>query len=201
MLMKTLQKESPTKEKLLNAAEELMRSKGFSATSVDEICEEAGVTKGSFFHYFDSKDNLGREVLERFCCKAGSLHSTFIGEEKDPLKRVLKYIDASIKLSQDPVMAKGCLLGTFAQELSDMSPEIRKACCEGFENWSIHFSSELAAAKKKYKPKEDFNPKSLAKHYIAILEGALLMGKAKKNMSIVSENLKHFRRYIEMLFA
>ena len=69
--MRTAQTHSPTKEKLLEAAQQLMLAKGFPATTVDEICEAAGFTKGSFFHYFESKEHLGKEVLDRFYQKNG----------------------------------------------------------------------------------------------------------------------------------
>src|SRR5689334_24216214 len=65
-IMRTAQTYTPTKEKLLDAAQQLMLSKGFPATTVDEICDTAGFTKGSFFHYFESKEQLGKEVLNRF---------------------------------------------------------------------------------------------------------------------------------------
>jgi TetR/AcrR family transcriptional repressor of nem operon len=64
--MRTAELDSPTRDKLLDAAEGHMLSKGFTATSVDDVCRAAGLTKGSFFHYFDSKEHLGRVVVERF---------------------------------------------------------------------------------------------------------------------------------------
>jgi TetR/AcrR family transcriptional repressor of nem operon len=55
-----------TRTKLLDAARDLIRAKGYSATTVDDICQAAGVTKGGFFHHFESKDQLGVAAAEQF---------------------------------------------------------------------------------------------------------------------------------------
>lgn len=197
---KQTQEKSEAKDRLFAAAKDLMLAKGFAATTVDEICEAAQVTKGCFFHYFESKDELGRELLGRFCCEAGELHQSFFGESKDPLERVYRYVDSCIELSKDPVAAKGCLLGTFSQELSEENREIRTACAKAFSDWSRQFGGELAKAKAKYAPKAAFDPKELATHMIAILEGSLILAKANQDRSVTAKNLLHFKRYLKTLF-
>ena len=74
-----------TKEKLYDAALGLILSKGFVGTSVDDICREAKVTKGSFFHYFRSKDELGAELLRKYCENGREkFKNGCCSEEKDP---------------------------------------------------------------------------------------------------------------------
>jgi len=199
--MKTIQADSPTKTRLLESAERLMLSKGYAATTVEEICETAKLTKGSFFHYFDSKDDLGRAVLERFCVSAEQLHAACCGVERDPLKRVYNYIDATIKLSQDPTMSKGCLLGTFAQELCDGYPKIKRVCEQGFKSWADQFGKELAQAKARYAPKVSFEPRDVAEYFIAVVEGALILAKAHGDPKVVARMLRHFRAYVQSLFG
>src|SRR5687768_11297513 len=86
--------EASARERLLAATQQLILSKGFPATSVDEICEVAGVTKGSFFYHFTNKDGAAREVLNRFC---GAVMGLILGapyaREEDPLQRCLGFID------------------------------------------------------------------------------------------------------------
>ena len=192
---------SPTKERLLDAAQALMLAKGFSATTVDEICEQAKLTKGSFFHYFKSKEALGQALLQRFCETGDRLHHSLCGKERDPLKRVYAYIDGVITLSRDRVMSRGCLLGTFAQELCDSHPAIRRQCANGFEAWAVQFGEELRRAKARYAPRAAFDPKELAEHLIAIMEGSLILGKARNNMKVVERNLRHYARYLRSLFG
>ncbi|MGH2670894.1 MAG: TetR/AcrR family transcriptional regulator, partial [bacterium] len=81
--MRTTPATPPSKARLLDAAERLMLAKGFEATTVDEICGAAKLTKGGFFHYFHSKEDLGRQLLERFCASGSRMHEGFCGAERD----------------------------------------------------------------------------------------------------------------------
>jgi TetR/AcrR family transcriptional repressor of nem operon len=198
--MKSPTADTPTKQRLLDAAQQLMLAKGFGATTVDEICEAAKLTKGSFFHYFESKDHLCKELLERFCASGEQLHGSLCGTESDPLKRVFAYIDGIIACSTDPTMNQGCLLGTFAQELSDTHPQIRSVCAKGFDAWAKQFGQELAQAKAAYAPRASFDPKELADHFIALLEGSLILAKARQDPETIGRNMRHFRNYVKGLF-
>jgi len=197
---KSIAEKSEARDRLFAAAKDLMLAKGFAATTVDQICEAAQVTKGCFFHYFESKNQLGRELLGKVCCESGEHLQSFFGESKDPLERVYRYVDGIIQMTKGPEAAKGCLLGTFAQELSEESREIRTACAKGFSDWARQFGGELAKAKAKYAPKAAFDPKELATHLIAILEGSLILAKANKDMTVIEQNLLHFKRYLKKLF-
>lgn len=199
--MRKAQADSPAKEKLLEAAEELMLAKGFVATTVDEICETAGLTKGGFFHYFESKEDLGKEVLNRFC------HSMFqrfqqgpFQKEQDPLLRIYGWIDFAIEMSKNPIAQKGCLLGNFSQELADTHPGIRSLCAERFAGWAEFLKKELDEAKTRYVPGSRVDTQSLAEHFIAVIEGSLILAKAKQDMSVMEKSLRHLRSYVEGLF-
>ena len=98
-------------------------------------------------------------------------------------------------------MRQGCLLGLFAQELCDTNPQIRKQCEKGFEDWAKGFGAELARAKAKYATTTSFDPQELAEHLIAIMEGAMIIGKARNDMSVVARHLKHFKAYVRSLFG
>lgn len=190
-----------TQEKLLDAAQALMLAKGFVATTVDEICESAGLTKGSFFHYFKSKEDLGKAVLERFCQVRLELIQGSASQKKtDPLERLYGWVDFAIEMSKSPMAKNGCLLGNFAQELSDTHPAMRSLCARRFTEWAGLLKQELDGAKAKHLPKSRMDTESLADHFIAIIEGALILAKAKQDMAVVEKSLRHFRRYLESLF-
>ena len=200
-MVKTAQEPASTKDRLLDAAERLMRAKGFSATSVEEICDAAKLTKGSFFHYFENKEALGKAVLERFCADTKERFAGACSDSSDPLERVYNHIDCAIAVARDPSMLQGCLLGTFAQELSDTNPAIRSMCAKKFGEWSAALTSDLAAAKAKYAPKSAIDPKSLAEHFIAVLEGSQILAKTQRDTKVIEQNLEHFRRYLKSLFS
>jgi TetR/AcrR family transcriptional repressor of nem operon len=198
--MRTAQANPPSKARLLDAAEQLMLAKGFEATTVDEVCKAAKLTKGSFFHYFESKEDLGRELLERFCSSGRTMHAGFCGREQDPLKRVYSYIDGAVAYSQDP-NTQGCLLGSFAQELCESHPEMQRLCEKGFAEWKEEFGRELAKAKKRYAPRAPFDPRELAEHLIAVLEGSIILGKAARDRGVTARNLRHYKAYLKTLFG
>ena len=194
--------DSPTREKLLDAAQELMLAKGFTATSVDEVCTAAGVTKGSFFHYFEGKEHLGCVVAERFFASRRQFFlSAPFRQKKDPLDRVFGFIDFLIDMSRGPQGGKGCLLGTFVQELSQTHPKIRDVCATCFEAQAETFRLDLDEAKAKYAPKARWDPRSLAEHLLAVMQGAMILAKAKQDPSAIEASAKHYREYLKFVFA
>ena len=199
--MRTAQTHSPTKEKLLEAAQQLMLAKGFPATTVDEICATAGFTKGSFFHYFESKEHLGKEVLNRFSflLQQKSQQGSF-RKKSDPLQRVYGYVDRFIEMATNPEVPSGCLLGHFTQELSDTHPEIRSLCAQHFAEWAATFKQDLDEAKAKYAPKASFDTQSLAEYFIAVMQGSRILATAKQDARVFEQNLQHFKRYVKNLF-
>lgn len=198
--MRTRQEHPAAREKLLETAQHLMLAKGYSATSVEEICEAARLTKGSFFHYFSSKEDLGKAVLEKYVkATFQAARDASFRKKKDPLERVYGYIDFMIALSKDPARRSGCLLGNFAQVLTDTHPEIRSQCATHFRMWSETLKRELDQAKAVYKVK-GLDTGTLADHFIALFEGSLMLAKTRQDLDVIPENLAHFKRYLKSIF-
>ena len=194
--------ESNTKRKLLDAAVKLMVCKGFKATTVDEICAGAGVTKGSFFHYFDSKEDLTKATAKHF---HDFQQRMFDGADfrslADPLDRVHGRLDLLVAVARNPELPKSCLIGNLAQEVSGTHEEIRCVCDGVFNAAVADFERDVAAAKLKHAPKAGFDPASVARLYVTLIQGSMVMVKVSKNPAIFEENVGHLRRYIEALFT
>jgi TetR/AcrR family transcriptional repressor of nem operon len=198
--MRKAQTDSLTRQKLLDAAEELMLTKGYTATSVDEVCATAGLTKGSFFHYFEGKEHLGRLLAERFYASWQELsRSAPFRRENDPLERVLGHVDFFIEMSHTPTW-KGCLLGTFVQELSATHPGIRAVCAACLADLADSLKQDLDEAKAKYTPRARWNTRSLAEHLIAVAQGAIILAKARQDRTVFEQSLVHFKEYLKRLF-
>jgi len=199
--MRTAQAQSPTKEKILDAAQQLMLAKGFPATTVDEICQAAGFTKGSFFHYFASKEHLGKEVLDRFyVLLQQTIDQGSFRKKSDPLQRVYSYVDRFIEMSTNPELPNGCLLGHFTQELSDTHPEIRSLCAQYFAEWAALLKHDLDEAKAKHAPRVSFDTQSVAEYFLAVMQGSRILATAKQDVKVFEQNLRHFKRYVKSLF-
>jgi TetR/AcrR family transcriptional regulator, transcriptional repressor for nem operon len=197
-----MEAERSTKTKLLEAGQRLMLSGGYTATTLDQICAEAGVTKGSFFHYFKSKDDFGVELLDHYWTTTQQLvQAAAPGQSADPLDRVHEYLDVFVGVARDPAVPKSCLFGNLSQEIAPVHAGLRARCAEGFESWAEQVARDLEAAKQVHPPQVDFDSRALAEHFIAIFEGSLILAKAKGDARVLEDNVEHFRRYVTALFG
>jgi TetR/AcrR family transcriptional repressor of nem operon len=192
-----------TKRKLVDAGVSLMRKQGFNATTVDDICSAAGVTKGGFFHYFKSKEDIAKAAVVRFReGKRQDFDNAPFRKLADPLDRVYGRLDfAKESTGGGKHLTKGCLIGMFAQELSFTNPELRNACQDSFARMAKDFEKDLADAKSLHAPKADFDPKNLAMLYVTIIQGSLMLAKAAEANAVLHENIEQFRRYLQGLFG
>lgn len=105
------------KTKLLDAALAVIRAKGYAATTVDKLCQTAGVTKGAFFHHFRSKDDLAVAAADYWSETTGEFFGAApYHHHEDPLDRVLAYVDFRKSIIQGDLPAFTCLVGTMVQE-------------------------------------------------------------------------------------
>jgi TetR/AcrR family transcriptional regulator, transcriptional repressor for nem operon len=192
---------STAKAKLLDAAFAVIRTKGFAATSVDDLCAAAGVTKGAFFHHFKSKDDLAVAAANHWSEVTGVLFASApYHAHEDPLQRVLGYLDFRKALLKGNVPEFTCLVGTMVQEAYETNPQIRAACDSSISGHADNIAADIAAAMKRHKIKANWTAESLALHTQAVLQGAFILAKAKGGAGIAAESIDHLARYIELLF-
>ena len=186
--------------KLLDAALGEIRAKGYSATSVDDLCEKAGVTKGAFFHHFKSKDALAVAAADHWSATTSALfEGAPYHDGDDPLQRVLAYIDFRKELVRGGIPEFTCLVGTMVQEAYGASDEIRDACWRSISGHAETLEADIADAAKKYGVK-GLNPKSLALYTQASIQGAFILAKAKNDPDVAIDCIGHLKRYVELLF-
>lgn len=194
--------QSDSRGKLLDAAIHLIRSRGYTATRVDDICAAAGLSKGSFFHYFSSKEDLALAAAARWNEQTGGFFASApYHEPSDPLERVLAYIDLRKSLLHGELPEFTCLMGTMLQETYETSPSIREACDQSISNHAATLEADIAAAIQQYKIHPSWTAASLALHTQCVLQGAFILAKAKQGPAIAAESVDHLRRYVEMLFT
>src|SRR5262249_21755005 len=121
--------------------------------------------------------------------------------KQDPLERVFGYVDFLIDKSRSPMTAKGCLLGTFVQALSQTHPTIRSVCAAGLKEQADRLRQALEEAKAKYTPRARWSSQSLAEHVIAVVQGAIILAKAKQDRKVVEQSLEHVRAYLKSIFG
>jgi TetR/AcrR family transcriptional repressor of nem operon len=189
------------KDAILDAAFSVIRTKGYSATTVDDLCAAAGVTKGAFFHHFKSKEDMGVAAAERWSAATSAMFEAApYHRHADPLDRVLGYVDFRKALLRGALPDFTCLVGTMVQETFETSPSIREACERSITEHAGKVSADIAAAMEQYGIDADWTAASLALHTQAVLQGAFILAKARNGHAIAAECVDHLRRYIEMLF-
>ena len=168
------------RDEILSAGLEALHSRGFNATSVQDITEAAGVPKGSFYNHFSSKEELGAAVVEQYALKTGKRRAILVDRSLEPLKRIQHYFEALIARGRYPG-APGCLLGNFAAELSNQSPLIRERVSVAFEDWTQTLAEVIEEAQNAGDVKKDIAAKAIANFLIEAWEGALLRARAAQD--------------------
>jgi TetR/AcrR family transcriptional repressor of nem operon len=184
-----------TRQKLIQGATELIRKKGYVATTLDHVCQHSAVTKGAFFHHFKTKEELAEACLVAWDSMAAAM------EEGAPYQRMasgrakaIGYMEFFIGVFDDPKILKSCLAGTTAQEVSDTNPALRDAANVCFQNAEKRFQALLDDACKTLRKPVD--TASLAALWVATIQGSLILFKASQDPFVIRRNLKHLKQYI-----
>ncbi|MBW8757940.1 MAG: TetR/AcrR family transcriptional regulator [Burkholderiales bacterium] len=192
---------SSSRERLLDATIELIRTKGYAGMRVEDVCEATGLTKGSFFHHFASKEEIAMAAAERFASRADAMFSRAgYRDHGDALQRLLGYVDFRQGAMQGELAAFTCLLGMLAQETFSTHPQLSAAAGRHIEAHAATLEDDIAAAKADHAPEAPWTPHSLALFTQAVIQGAFVLAKSRHNPAIAADCLDHLRRYLELTF-
>ncbi|WP_139975667.1 TetR/AcrR family transcriptional regulator [Ochrobactrum sp. CGA5] len=195
-------KQNPqTRSNLLDAALSVIRTKGYAATTVDDICTKASLSKGAFFHHFSSKEDLAVAAANYWSEMTGALFADAdYHAPEDPLERVLAYVEFRKQLIQGELPNFTCLVGTMTQEVYETNSVIRDACWNSISSHADTLVPDIAAAMERYAVPGDFTAESLALHTQAVIQGAFIIAKASGDPLHAIESIDHLKRYISLLF-
>ena len=187
--------------RLLEAARTLVRHRGFAATSVDDLCAAAGVTKGAFFHHFPSKEALGVALIDDWTATTGAMFVAHpYNSLPDPLDRVFGYVELRRQILDQPIPEFTCVAGTTVQEAYETSIPIRAAAersvTSGFEHVRPHLAAALAAH-----PVPGVTAESLAQQFQVAVQGGIILAKALNDPAPAREAFDHLERYLRLLFG
>lgn len=188
--------------RLLEAARDVIRRQGFAATSVEDLCTAAGVTKGAFFHQFGSKEGLGVAAAQYWAQTTTAFFAAApFHAPDDPLDRVLAYLDFRAAIITGEIAEFTCLVGTMAQEAYASSPAIRDACAASIFGHADTLVPDIQAAMDAREIKPGWTAQSLARHIQAVLQGGFILAKAGNDPALMTDSVAHLRRYVEGLFS
>jgi TetR/AcrR family transcriptional regulator, transcriptional repressor for nem operon len=202
MLMIATETRHASKKRLLDTALHVIRAKGYSAMRIEDVCEAAGLTKGSFFHHFESKEALALAAADYWSEVTSSLFASAAYHwPADPVERLLSYVDFRKALLMGKLPDFTCLVGTMVQETYDTHPAIREACERSIGGHAATLVPDIEEAIRQRGMQPAWTAESLALYTQATIQGAFILAKAKHGAGIAAECIDHLRRYIELLFA
>jgi TetR/AcrR family transcriptional repressor of nem operon len=180
------------KEQLVATSLSLLHSKGFNATSVQDITAAAGVPKGSFYNHFASKEALGLEVLQRYSENAAALGAALHDSALPPLERIQQYFRDYIESNVALDFNCGCLLGNFSTELSNQVPAIRDEMQVAFGKSAGVLADVIAAGQRDGSIGKTHAAAELADFVVDAWQGAVLRSKVEHSR----EPLDRFARVV-----
>jgi len=183
---------------LIAAMRQLSLSQGFPATTVDQVCERAGVTKGSFYHHFSGKDDLGLAALQAyFDDLAGAFSTGTWMNAEDPVVRLRQFVAHAADVTSGPLMAHGCLMGSFSLDLAEGSPDVRKRLSAMFGGLRDVVAGLIAEAAE-YRGRS-LDPARLAEQFLAVVEGSIVLAKANADRATPRRGLEMYGEYLDLL--
>lgn len=173
-----------TRDLLLRAGLEVLTEKGFSATGIEEILGRVGVPKGSFYHYFESKEAFGLQLIDlygEFFAKKLDRH--FLNDTQSPLSRLHAFIDDAKDGMARFEYRRGCLIGNLGQEMGALPESFRSRLKETFEDWQSRLCVCLTKAQQEGQLSPDVDVRQLAAFFWIGWEGAVLRAKLEKSVT------------------
>ncbi|MDP0490029.1 MAG: TetR/AcrR family transcriptional regulator [Verrucomicrobiota bacterium JB023] len=189
-----------TRASLVEATVKLILGQGFAATRVDEICREAGVTKGAFFHHFASKEDIGKAAIDWWGRMGDRVYSPAWSDDgRDPLTRLNQMLEIMHSFTERPDPCV-CVVGMMSQEYGQTDTPYRECCQQELDNWTKQVAKLLAEAKKKHRPGTRFDPLTVANFLNSLWQGSMLIAKTQGQPRLIQDNLAIARSYLLTLF-
>ena len=194
-----------TRSRILDETKQLVLEYGFAGTTIDQILDRSGITKGAFFYHFKSKAALAEALIKSFAesdkAELEQALEDTTPDKKAPLDGLLDFlqwfIDDFSGLESPP---PGCLYASYSYEPKSFGEAISKQIVQSIALWRQTFIELISRVMIVARPKKDVDISSLADQFVVIVEGALIVSRVTGEVDIAAQQLRHLKSYIELLF-
>jgi AcrR family transcriptional regulator len=195
-----------TRTRIMNIAQSAILTKGFDATSIDEIVAEAEITKGGFFYHFPDKGALAKALIERYIAEEDQMIGEIEAEAKllndDPLSVVLIGLELLARRLDDmPNGHPGCLVATAAYQERLFEREVREMNRFAVTRWRTRFREHFERIVEVYKPREQVDLDVLSDMILALVEGGIVLSRAFGKPTITAAQVRLGRTFLKLLFT
>lgn len=171
-----------TRHHILQTGADLIGQKGFGATGINAVLTSAGVPKGSFYHYFSSKNDFGLAVIDTFAQEYDTRLDQILNDtSRSCVDRLRAYFDSGLETMASCEFTRGCLIGNLGQELAGQNETFRRRLDTVFQGWEKRFERCIEEARQAGDVDEAINPADVASFLLSGWEGAILRAKVVKS--------------------
>ena len=195
-----------TRTRLLDVAYDSIVHKGFAATSIEELVEAAGITKSGFFYHFKDKNDLARQLLERFLAEDAQILDTLTRRAReladDPLQSFLIFLNLYAELMDEmPELHPGCLVATITYQEQLFDAKVKKMNADSVLALRQRFADWLGEVVARYPPRTAVDVDALADHVTVIVEGGIILSRALADRHLMGRQMRLFRDQVKQLFG
>jgi TetR/AcrR family transcriptional repressor of nem operon len=200
-----MKKPNETRTRILDIAQSAVLSKGFGATSIEEIVAAAEITKGGFFYHFPDKNALALALIERYIEVEDALFDDLEQKARlltdDPLQTYLVGLKLLEQLLEDmPNGHPGCLIATAAYQERLFDKNVREANKKAMLKWRKRFRLMLEEIAELYPMRDDVSLDDLSDMLSSAVEGGIVLAKSMGEPNAVAKQVRLYRSYVKLLF-
>lgn len=195
-----------TRTRILDSAEQLFLSGGYAGTSLDAILSQTGLTKGAFFHHFDSKHELAHAVIARYAEADIQLLQDYMARaerlSRDPLQQVLILVGLYEEMMDgltEPF--PGCLFASYCYQAGMFDDSVLSIFRRTILDWREVLGKKLEAAVELHPPRMPVDVDEVADAVTVVIEGAFILSKSLNDPKLIARQIRHYRNYLELLFG
>jgi TetR/AcrR family transcriptional repressor of nem operon len=195
-----------TRQKILDAAQQAVMQRGFAASSVDVIHAAAGVSRGTFFYHFPTKDDLARALIMRYAESDRRITEDFLRRSTqaaaEPLQRLLVFLALHEELfEQMEGQDAGCLFASYSYEAGLFDEATHEIITDSIDEWRGLVSGLISDAVEAHSTRAPVNPESLADLAYGVIQGAFILSRVRGDACLMADHVRQLRTYVELLFA
>ena len=196
-------KGAATRDQILDVAGKLIHLRGYHATSLDDVLKESGVGKGNFYYYFKSKEDLGYAILDRMlqAFVERTLEPAFADAVADPVVQIKEFLDRVLDNQRQRSCIGGCPMGNLASELWDVHEGFRQQLAGMFLQGRVTLAEVRARGRESGRLRSGLDPARAAEFLVAALEGAILLTKVTRDISVMERCVTELKQHLTLYEA